>query len=67
MPLYDLKCEACGHKYEDIKPISSEPPYKCPQCGKHRVSRVFNVSGITMRTDRGLPNSARFNRGRLSR
>jgi len=67
MPLYDFKCKACGHEYEDIKSMSSKGPYKCPKCGAKRSARVFNMSGISMRTDRGSPDDARHDRGRIRR
>lgn len=67
MPLYDFECQACGHKCEEIKPLDSKGPYKCPQCGAKRLSRVFTTPNVAMRTDRGSPSSARFNRGRIRR
>lgn len=65
MPLYDFKCKACGNEYDDIVPMSSKGPYKCPKCGAKRAARVFSARGISMRTDRGSPDDARFNRGRI--
>ena len=68
MPLYDYRCKACGHEFEELKPMDrSKGPFKCPQCGAKRAARVFNATGITMRTDRGTPDDARHNRGRIRR
>jgi len=67
MPMYDFKCRACGHECEEIKSLDSKGPYKCPECGAKRLSRVFNAHIVLMRTNRGDPNGARFNRGRIRR
>lgn len=67
MPMYDFECRACGHKCEEIKPLNSKGPYKCPQCGEKRLSRVSGVNIVHMRTDRGSPGDARFDRGRIRR
>lgn len=32
MPLYEYKCDACGHQFEIIQKFSDPPVERCPQC-----------------------------------
>jgi len=33
LPLYEYKCEKCGHRFERIENLSASEVKKCPQCG----------------------------------
>jgi putative FmdB family regulatory protein len=33
MPLYEYKCQACGHLFEVIQKFSDAPIASCPKCG----------------------------------
>jgi putative FmdB family regulatory protein len=33
MPLYEYRCESCGHTFEVIQRFSDAPIAKCPACG----------------------------------
>ena len=33
MPLYEYKCEACGHRFEKFVKFSDPPLDACPKCG----------------------------------
>jgi putative FmdB family regulatory protein len=33
MPLYEYRCEACGHQFEVIQKFSDDPIAVCPKCG----------------------------------
>jgi putative FmdB family regulatory protein len=33
MPLYEYKCDACGHQFETIQKFSDPPLETCPKCG----------------------------------
>jgi putative FmdB family regulatory protein len=33
LPLYEYKCEKCGHVFEKIENVSASPTKKCPKCG----------------------------------
>ncbi len=32
MPLYEYQCEACGHRFEQIRRFSDPPLTTCPEC-----------------------------------
>ncbi len=33
MPLYEYQCEACAHRFEQIRRFSDPPLEACPECG----------------------------------
>jgi putative FmdB family regulatory protein len=33
MPLYEYACDACGHRFEQIRKFSDPPLDVCPKCG----------------------------------
>jgi len=33
LPLYEYKCEKCGHRFEKIESLSASVTKKCPKCG----------------------------------
>ncbi|NLG25078.1 MAG: zinc ribbon domain-containing protein [Clostridiales bacterium] len=34
MPLYSFVCAHCGHKFEELLPLSRREEAQCPQCGQ---------------------------------
>ncbi|MBN2140466.1 MAG: zinc ribbon domain-containing protein [Desulfovibrionaceae bacterium] len=43
MPIYEYRCRACGHSFEDLAPAGREHRPKCPQCKGREVERVLSV------------------------
>jgi putative FmdB family regulatory protein len=33
LPLYEYKCDKCGHRFEKIENLSASEVKKCPKCG----------------------------------
>jgi len=33
MPIYEYRCQACGHGFEAMQKASDPPKKKCPKCG----------------------------------
>lgn len=42
MPLYEYRCEPCGHLFETLVRSSSDVPH-CPQCGGTELAKQFSV------------------------
>ena len=43
MPLYEYRCGACGHEFEDFRTMSeADADDKCPACGKNKVGRLVS-------------------------
>ena len=34
MPIYEYRCEACGHELEKLQRINDDPFRDCPSCGR---------------------------------
>lgn len=64
MPLYDYRCRACGHEFEEIKPAALKGPIKCSKCRARRAARVFVAGRAPLVIVKHDPGSARLNRGR---
>jgi putative FmdB family regulatory protein len=46
MPLYEYRCEACGHVFERIQKFSDPPVEVCPNCGEQRVQKLLSSPAI---------------------
>ena len=45
MPLYEYKCEKCGHRFEKIENVSASTTKKCPKCGS-KAERMLAAPAI---------------------
>jgi putative FmdB family regulatory protein len=44
MPIFEYRCSACGHKFEDVKVHEqADQVGDCPKCGKAKVERVMSA------------------------
>jgi putative FmdB family regulatory protein len=34
VPIYDYRCDECGHRFSAVQSFSDAPIDKCPNCGK---------------------------------
>ena len=70
MPLYEYRCEACGHQFEVIQKFSDAPVSVCPNCGAGPVAKLLSSPAIQFkgsgwyitdyaRKDAGKPASVR--------
>jgi putative FmdB family regulatory protein len=39
MPIFDYKCEACGHTFDVLQKAGEGPLRKCPDCGKLKLKK----------------------------
>jgi putative FmdB family regulatory protein len=46
VPLYEYLCDACGHRFEQIRKFSDPPVDTCPKCGEHKVQKLFSSPAI---------------------
>lgn len=46
MPLYEYKCDACGHRFERIRKFSDPPIDVCPNCGERKVHKLVSSPAI---------------------
>jgi putative FmdB family regulatory protein len=50
MPIYEYKCDACGHRFEAEHGYDEKPVKSCPSDGcEGKVSRVFSPPAIVFK------------------
>jgi putative FmdB family regulatory protein len=42
MPLYEYRCDACGHQFEVIQKFSDAPIAVCPKCASGPVVKLLS-------------------------
>src|ERR1700689_2280665 len=63
LPLYEYKCEKCGHQFEKIEGHTASETKKCPKCGA-KARRMLSKAAIQFKgsgwyvTDYGKKNSS---------
>lgn len=48
MPIYEYKCETCGHEFEELQKFSHAPIDICPKCGGP-ASRLISQSTFILK------------------
>jgi putative FmdB family regulatory protein len=49
MPIYDYKCDACGHEVELMHKISETPSALCPGCGEESLKKQLSAAGFRLK------------------
>ena len=49
MPIYEYRCDACGHELEKIQRMSEAPLTDCPDCGKADLRRLVSAAGFRLK------------------
>ena len=49
MPLYEYRCNACGHKLESLQRLSDAPLVTCPACGKDALAKQLSAAGFQLK------------------
>jgi len=49
MPIYEYRCEACGHELEAIQKMSDDPLSECPECGKAALKKLISAAGFRLK------------------
>ena len=45
MPIYEYRCQCCGHVYEEFVRFGDEPDLTCPECGGTEARKVISLFG----------------------
>ncbi|NLN10013.1 MAG: zinc ribbon domain-containing protein [Acidobacteria bacterium] len=44
MPLYEYRCRACGHRFEELQRLGeSAEKVTCPECGERQAERQLST------------------------
>jgi putative FmdB family regulatory protein len=45
MPIFEHKCQQCGHKFEKL--VFGKEEIKCPQCGSTSLDKLFSTFSVS--------------------
>ena len=49
MPIYEYRCQSCGHEFEEMI-LGKEPePDTCPACGEKQVGRAMSAPAFQLK------------------
>lgn len=49
MPIYEYRCNSCGHELEKLQRISEAPLTDCPACSKAELRRLISPAGFRLK------------------
>jgi putative FmdB family regulatory protein len=49
MPIYEYRCEVCGHTLEALQKISEEPLKQCPACSESALKRLISAPSFRLK------------------
>jgi putative FmdB family regulatory protein len=49
MPIYEYRCEHCGHELEKMQKISDAPLTDCPECGRPALKKLISAAGFRLK------------------
>jgi putative FmdB family regulatory protein len=49
MPIYEYRCEACGHQEEFLQKVSEPPLTQCPVCHKNSFNKLLSAAGFQLK------------------
>jgi putative FmdB family regulatory protein len=49
VPIYEYRCEACGHQDEHLQKVSDAPLATCPSCGKPSYRKQLSAAGFQLK------------------
>lgn len=49
MPIYEYRCEGCGHEFEALQKMSDEPLSDCSECGRSALIKKVSAAGFRLK------------------
>jgi putative FmdB family regulatory protein len=49
MPIYEYRCDSCGHQQEFLQKVSDAPLTVCPACGKAAFAKMLTAAGFQLK------------------
>jgi putative FmdB family regulatory protein len=56
MPLFEYRCEACGHRFEHLTRAGVTP--KCPKCQNERLDKQLSTFAVSVQGSASAPSFA---------
>ncbi len=49
MPIYEYRCQSCGHDLEKLQRLTDDHLKDCPSCGKPDLKRLISAAGFRLK------------------
>lgn len=49
MPIYEYRCDNCGHEFESIQKVSDAPLTTCPACAQDSLRKKVSAAGFRLK------------------
>lgn len=49
MPIYEYRCQSCGHHLEAVQRITADPLVSCPACGEDALRRLISQTSFVLK------------------
>lgn len=49
MPIYEYRCEACGHETDELQKLTDAPLVDCPKCAQPRLLKLVSAAGFQLK------------------
>jgi putative FmdB family regulatory protein len=49
MPIYEYRCQSCGHELEKLQRMNDPELRDCPACGKAKLRRLISAAGFRLK------------------
>ena len=49
MPIYEYRCDNCGHELEAMQKLSEDPLKTCPKCEKDTLTKRISAAGFRLK------------------
>jgi putative FmdB family regulatory protein len=49
MPIYEYRCQECGHELEKLQRMADAPLSDCPACGQPGLRRLISAAGFRLK------------------
>ena len=49
MPIYEYRCDACGHELDELQKLSDAPLVDCPECGKAALVKQVTAAAFHLK------------------
>ncbi|OOZ36685.1 FmdB family zinc ribbon protein [Solemya velesiana gill symbiont] len=49
MPIYEYRCDSCGHELEKMQKMADAPLTDCPECGKAELKKLISAAGFRLK------------------
>ena len=49
MPIYEYRCDTCGHQKDHLQKMSDPPLSTCPACGSDTYAKMLSAAGFQLK------------------